>query len=335
MIDFAVYLPEQTMLTVKPAETITFAGHSWPYFNQVRKMLVDAFSEYKQLSAKKINFAEFGRVHSREYLNKLARMARDEPVEELPELGIGCDGLHYCLPGYEYGLGGMYQAIDAAKRGSLDRAYCFSLGGHHAFVDWGHGYCIVNPQAVAARYAQSLGFEKIIIVDWDIHHGDGTQSIFAYDDSVYCISIHSVADLYMAVSKGIRYATTTQAKAEGHCNIPILAESFDDDFFVQMQLEGKYYRAADSLDAFAQALADVPWQPDYLFVFSGYDAHVDDQGRGVTNWTNKDYKKLTEIALDLAGQSSCPVLSVHGGGYTLPVVVEAAVAHVEMLAKYN
>jgi len=124
-------------------------------------------------------------------------MAHDEQVEELPRLSIECSGLDHCLPGYLYGLGGMLEAIDQMRAGLLERAYCFSLGGHHAYADWGHGYCLLNPQAAAARYAQTQGFRKILIVDWDIHHGDGTQSIFANDPSVYCLSIHSCLDLYM------------------------------------------------------------------------------------------------------------------------------------------
>jgi acetoin utilization deacetylase AcuC-like enzyme len=333
MSKLATYLHHQTTLTTRPSEAIAFAGHSWPYLSRVRHGLEHSLQSYAVLPLRRIAFGEYGRVHSQSYLDKLELMARDEPLEELPKLGIGCDGLEYCLPGYEYSLGGMYQAIDAARKGTFDRAYCFSLGGHHAFVDWGHGYCVVNPQAVAARYAQAVGFEKVLIVDWDLHHGDGTQSIFAHDQSVYCLSIHSVGDLYMAVSRGIRYATTAKAKEEGHCNIPILAESFNDDFFNQMKLEGKFYRASDSLQAFAEAIDNIPWQPDYVFLFSGYDAHINDQGKGVTDWTNDDYRLLTKTVKELAQKATCPILSVHGGGYNLEVAIEAARNHVVVLAE--
>lgn len=334
MSKFATYLHPQTVQTSKPAERISFAGHSWPYFSQVRQQLAESLAHYPSLPLKRVNIAEYGRVHTQTYLQKLQQMANDTPPPELPNLGIGCDGLEYCLPGYEYSLGGMFQAIDAAKKGTMDRTYCFSLGGHHAFQDWGHGYCILNPQAVAARYAQEVGFAKILIVDWDLHHGDGTQAIFANDKNVHCISIHSIGDLYMAVSKGIRYATTAQAEKDGQCNIPILGESFDDHFYAQMQLEGQYYRAENSLEIFAKTLNTLPWQPDYLFLFSGYDAHIDDQGSGITNWTNDDYRTLTKIVLDVAKRAACPILSVHGGGYTLPVAVKAAECHVELLANY-
>jgi acetoin utilization deacetylase AcuC-like enzyme len=124
-------------------------------------------------------------VHTPTYLDKLKRMAAGEEIAAAPRLSVECTGFEYCLPGYLYGLGGMLEAIDQMRSGALERAYCFSLGGHHAYADWGHGYCLLNPQAAAVRYAQKKGFEHVLVVDWDIHHGDRTQSIFAHDASVY------------------------------------------------------------------------------------------------------------------------------------------------------
>src|SRR5262249_43442498 len=170
----------------------------------------------------------FGTVHTETYLQQLQLMAAGTPPATLPRLSSECLGMEFCLPGYQAGLGGMLEAIDQMRQGTLDRAYCFSLGGHHAYPNWGHGYCLLNPLAAAVRYAQSVGFARVVIVDWDIHHGDGTQAIFAGDSAVYCISIHSAADLYMANICGLRPGTTTSAAAVGHCNIPVLNRVFDD-----------------------------------------------------------------------------------------------------------
>ncbi len=120
----------------------------------------------------------------------------------------------------------MLAAIDHMKEGSLERAYCFSMVGHHAHSNWGHGYCLLNPLAAATRYAQSVGFAKILLIDWDIHHGDGTQFIFSYDSTVYCISIHNALDLYMAKASNLKAGTTTTATSVGHCNIPVITNSF-------------------------------------------------------------------------------------------------------------
>jgi acetoin utilization deacetylase AcuC-like enzyme len=172
----------------------------------------------------------------------------------------------------------------------------------------------------------------VLIVDWDIHHGDGTQSIFANDASVYCLSIHSLADLYMATQRVMKAGTTTAAKAVGHCNIPLLSEIYTDEMAGQLGLSGTWYRAAESLAAFQAALDNLPWAPDLICLFSGYDSHRDDCGAGITNWTNDDFGWLTRRVLELAQRSNGLVLSVHGGGYQLPVTVSAAVEHVRTLA---
>jgi len=332
MTKFAVYLHPHIGYTSKPVDQIAWAGHSVPYFNQVRQELARVLADYPSLPVRQADFDLYHRVHTAEYLEKLKLMAEDKPVDRPPRLSLECSGYEYCLPGYLYGLGGMVEAIDQMKRGVLERAYCCSLGGHHAYPDRGHGYCLLNPLAAAAQHAQSQGFARILIVDWDLHHGDGTQAIFTHDQHVYCISIHSAADLYMSLVVGLKYGTTTMAQEVGHCNIPLLHDIFDDYFFEQMHLSGKFYRAHESLAAFQAALEQIPWQPDLIFIFSGYDSHKDDGGEGITNWTNEDYQTLTRYVLALAQKANCPVLSAHGGGYNLPVTILAAASHVEVLA---
>jgi acetoin utilization deacetylase AcuC-like enzyme len=332
MSNIALHLHPETCLTSKPIGQIRFIGHSLPHFARVREELARRLTDYPQLPLWKADFAEFQRVHRSDYLAALQRMAADERVDERPRLSVECTGYEYCLPGYQYGLGGMLAAIDRMKAGVLDRAYCFSLGGHHAYADWGHGYCLLNPLAAAVRYAQEQGFAKVLVVDWDIHHGDGTQSIFANNPSVYCLSIHSLADLYMATQRVMKDGTTTAAAAVGHCNIPLLNQIYTDEMAGQLNLSGRWYRATESLDAFQAALQNLPWAPDLICLFSGYDSHRDDCGADITNWTNDDFRWLTQRTLELAKRSSCPVLSVHGGGYQLLVTVSAAVEHVRTLA---
>jgi acetoin utilization deacetylase AcuC-like enzyme len=332
MTKFATYLHPHTTFTSKPSNEISFVGHSYPHFSQVRQELEKVLLNYPALPVREASYGDYLSVHMGEYLHKLVLMASGQPVEERPKLSVECTGLEYCLPGYLYGLGGMLEAVDHMKRGVVERAYCFSLGGHHAYADRGHGYCILNPLAATARYAQRQGFAKILMVDWDIHHGDGTQSIFANDPSVYCISIHSAADLYMALACGLKYGTTTIGQELGHCNIPLLDREFPDDLFERMNLGGRFYRANESLSAFQAALELIPWQPDLILVFSGYDSHKDDCGKGITDWTNQDFQLLTRYVLHVAQKAACPVLSAHGGGYNLPVTISAAASHVQVLA---
>ncbi len=335
MIQFAVYTHPQTVETSKPVNEIEFMGHSVPYFSQVRQRMETTLKDFTQLPLRKADYEEYGRVHTDWYLKTLKLMADGQKPDQYPKLSLECRGYEFTLPAYQYGLGGLMQAVDEIKRGNLERAYCFALGGHHAYADHGHGYCLFNPQAVTARYAQSQGFAKILIVDWDIHHGDGTQSIFANDSSVYCISIHSAADLYMAKAAGMRLGTTTAGEAVGQCNIPVLHKIYDDSFIEQLQLPGKFYRASESLSAFQDAVDNLPWKPDLIFIFSGYDSHKDDCGDEITDWENDDFRTLTHCVLEKAKQVSCPVISSHGGGYTLDVAVAAALSHIDVLANYR
>ncbi|MGA1875003.1 MAG: hypothetical protein ACMUIA_05310 [bacterium] len=131
----------------------------------------------------------------------------------------------------------------------------------------------------------------------------------------------------------MRQGTTATGEKIGHGNIPWLNGFLEDKLLEKIILPGKFYRAAESLPAFRSALEEVPWTPDLIFIFSGYDSHQDDCGRGVTNWTNQDYKALTKCVVEMARRAKSPILSVHGGGYKLPVTISAAVSHVEVLAE--
>ncbi len=338
MMRFATYFHPQTFYTSKSIREIPFEKYSFLYYNQVRQVLKKSLQDYPILPLRKAQIADYLRVHSYSYLRKIVLQALDRPLDQsslsLPELSIECRGLEYALPGYLYGLGGMMEAIDQMNQGIIDRAYCFSMVGHHAHRNWGHGYCLLNPLAAATRYAQVQGFEKVLMIDWDIHHGDGTQEIFSHDSSVYCISIHSAVDLYMAKASDLKVGTTDAAEACGHCNIPIIIESFPVEVLQEEGITGKFYHGHESIYAFQQALENVPWHPNLVAIFSGYDSHQDDCGKRTTGWTNDDFCKLTEITLNFAKKYECPVLSSHGGGYNLSVTVSAATAHIRTLATY-
>lgn len=333
-ISFAVYLHPEVTATGRPRDTIHFVGQSLTHFEEVRAALAGLAGGFTTIPVAMADLTRYTAVHTAEYLDAIQRAAQDLPdIAPLP-VSAECTGLEHALPGYQYGLGGLCAAIDLMGRGSLDRAYGFSLGGHHAFPDRGHGYCLLNPLAAAARYAQQVGFQRVLILDWDIHHGDGTQAIFAHDPSVYCVSVHSAVDLYMAKASSLALGTTIAASDAGHCNIPILDRRFDEETVATLGLGGRFYRGDESLAAVADALANAPWEPDLIAIFSGYDGHRDDCGRHVAGWDTGDFGWLTRRVLDYASQANCPVLSVHGGGYKLPVTVAAAHEHIRTLASY-
>jgi acetoin utilization deacetylase AcuC-like enzyme len=333
MTKFALYDPPEVFQASKPDSEIGFIGHSLPHFRALGQTLRQALpSDYAHLAPHQADFSDYLKIHDPAYIAALEAMAADLPPQERPRLSAECQGFWYALDAYAYSLGGLYTALDQMRAGQLERAYCLSLGGHHAYRDWGHGYCLLNPLAVACRHAQGLGFQKILILDWDIHHGDGTQAIFAHDPDIFCLSIHSALDLYMGVAAGIRIGTTAAAAQVGHRNIPLLADSFEASIIGEMGLEGDFFRAEQSLPLVRQALDELPFAPDLICVFNGVDSHRDDCGGGITNWTNADFQTLTRWVLEAAARHHCPVLSVQGGGYKLPITIPAILSHLEVLA---
>jgi acetoin utilization deacetylase AcuC-like enzyme len=333
---FATYLHNEIFETLKPMDEIKFEGYSFPHFNRIRKALEEDLHHYPKIPKRKASFDLYYQVHDKSYLDDILLLSQDKNPSTPLNRTIECSGMEYAIPGYEYSLGGMLETIDQVKTGSLERAYLFNVGGHHAHRKYAHGYSLLNTQAAAIRYAQSKGLKKIVNIDWDIHHGDGTQEIFENDPEVHQISIHSAVDLYMIKASDITKCTTTYGEKVGHCNIPVLWEGFPDDFFEEIKLPGKVFRSSQIKEALKTALENIPFKPDLVFIFSGYDGHVDDCGSEVTNYTNQDFEIMTKMVLDLAKKDELPVLSLHGGGYASPIniTINAALTHVEVLANY-
>jgi acetoin utilization deacetylase AcuC-like enzyme len=174
--------------------------------------------------------------------------------------------------------------------------------GHHALTAAAMGFCIFCNAAVAARHAQTvLGVERVAIVDWDVHHGNGTEAIFRGDDSVLFVSLHQWPFYPGTGGPGTSDATTL--------NIPLPAGSGDVE----------YAAVFDELVAPAVRGFD----PGLLVVSAGFDAHVDDPLAGM-RLTAAGFRELAERC----GQLAPRVAAVLEGGYnleTLPFLVEAAV----------
>jgi len=329
---FGYYFHPETCFTSMPREKIEFIGQSLPYFDSVRNEIRKKLPG-KELPVEKVSFDEFRTVHEKEYLDQILKLVNGD-LTDPPEMSIECANLHLAIPGYEYGIGGLYSALNLMRKGVLDRAYCFCLPSHHAFPKKGHGYCLLNSEAVAARYAQSIGFKKVLIIDWDIHHGDGTQTIFENDTSVFCISIHSAVDLYMSMVGSTLLGTSSYGSTVGQCNIPVLDENYTSEFFYKdLEMTGEYYRSETCINQFKQKLENLPFSPDLIIVFDGHDSHVDDCGTYTTKFNYEDFKELIKLLKDVSSKNSCPILSMPGGGYDFNITVNCSLLHVEELLK--
>ncbi len=175
--------------------------------------------------------------------------------------------------------------------------------GHHALADRAMGFCLLNNVAVAARYAQAeLGVARVAILDWDVHHGNGTQAIFSDDPSVLYVSLHQWP--FYPGSGG------PDEQAETTVNVPLPAGSGDED----------YLRAFDRV----VAPAFERFQPELVLVSAGFDAHADDPLAGM-RLTAAGFRELARRTAALSPK----LAAVLEGGYnlsTLPALVEAALA---------
>ena len=280
MNDINIYFNPEIFSSVKPKNEINLVG-SLPDYEYQRKTIYEKYSDLS-IKPKRASIEEFKQVHNKEYINNIIKLSKDEETEI--NISMECDQLYYFLPGFEYGLGGVYSAIDKMKEGVLNRAYCYSLPSHHSYPNKGHGYCLLNTMATGVRYAQSLGFKNILIIDWDHHHGDGTQTIFENDKSVHQISIHSAIDLYMGSADAQLLGTTTYGEKVGHCNIPILDTNYDEAFYRDCEMEGDFYRYDTYYRRYKEALENLPFKPDMIFIFDGHDAHKNDLGYDIAKW---------------------------------------------------
>jgi acetoin utilization deacetylase AcuC-like enzyme len=190
-------------------------------------------------------------------------------------------------------------AIEAVRRGGFAAA---RPPGHHAERARAMGFCLFDSVAIAARWAQAeLGIERVAIVDWDVHHGNGTQDIVGDDPTVLFVSLHEWP--FYPGSGG------PDEQGETLLNIPMRAGSTDAD----------YLREWESVERAVRAFA-----PGLLLVSCGFDAHADDPLAGMA-LTSDGFAELAARARELAPR----VAAVLEGGYnlkTLPVLLELTLA---------
>jgi len=330
MNKFEIYFHPETNLTGKPLQGIE-AAEAISGFEIKRQTIFQEFGSGLPPARKDLNY--FRKVHNETYLDGIIKLSREEPAEL--NISLECEGLQHFLPGYEYSLGGVCAAIDRMREGTMERAYCYALPSHHAYPDRGHGYCLLNTMAAGVHYAREQSFSRALIIDWDHHHGDGTQTIFERDSSVHQISIHSAIDLYMGMVNAQNLGTTVHAEKTGHRNIPILDIHYDEAFFYDCGLEGKFYRHDSFFDAYMDAINNLSFGPDIIFVFDGHDAHRDDQGKDVAMWDYSDFAKLTRSVLHLSRQHNCPVIFMSGGGYNRKTAIQCTRQNIELLRNYR
>ncbi len=207
-------------------------------------------------------------------------------------------------------------ATDAVMQGKINNAFCIVRPpGHHASQARGMGFCLFNNVAIAARYAQrQYGIDRVAIIDWDVHHGNGTQDIFYEDPSVLFFSTHQ-SPWYPGT--GAARETGAGAGLGTTINCPLAAGA------------GRY----EILGAFQQVLLPqlMDFRPDLVLISAGFDSRIDDP-LGNFVLSDEDFVELTRLLLAAADQyAKGRLISVLEGGYNLSGLASASTAHVRAL----
>ena len=209
-------------------------------------------------------------------------------------------------------VGAVCDAVEQVVRGRSKTAFCLVRPpGHHAASDHAAGFCLFNNVAVGARLAtKELGCERVLIVDWDVHHGDGTQAIFWEDPQVAYFSMHR--DRFYPFT-GSRAETGAGAGKGTIKNVPIKFGTTRED---QIQL------FENELSSFAE---DV--QPQLVLISAGFDAHKDDP-IGSLGLEAADFATLTRTVVEIADQyAGGKIVSVLEGGYNPHALAECIEHH--------
>jgi acetoin utilization deacetylase AcuC-like enzyme len=268
----------------------------------------DAGLDLDRRSAGEASLEDLQRVHPEAYVRRI--------VEASPAVGVRMlDADTTLSPGSvraaRLAAGTVIDAVRAVAAGEAERAFCaVRPPGHHAEPDRAMGFCLFSSVAVAARSAQALGFPRVAVIDFDVHHGNGTQAAFERDADLFLASIHQ-SPLY----PGTGFADETgvgnivNAPAPPHASRAVWRGLYET-------------RLMPALDAFA---------PDLILISAGFDAHRRDP-LAHQSLEAEDFAWATRCVLEVA-RSRCGgrVVSSLEGGYDLVGLGSSSVAHVTAL----
>ncbi len=271
----------------------------------------EAFASLKRFEAPQATWEQIGLVHERHYIEAVLRNSPEKDHYML-------DADTYLSPGSvaaaRRAAGAVCDAVDRVMEGEISNAFCaVRPPGHHAEPDRAMGFCLFNNVAIGALHARTAHFQhRVAIVDFDVHHGNGTQTVTARQKGLFYASSHQ-SPLYPGTGH-------LHDRGEGVIvNAPLAAGSGSKAFRHAYE-----ERILPALRAFA---------PDFLLISSGFDGHALDPLAGLT-LEEEDYVWVTEKLKQVA-EEYCHgrLVSCLEGGYNLSVLGESVAAHVAALMR--
>ncbi|HIQ23073.1 MAG TPA: histone deacetylase [Planctomycetes bacterium] len=255
------------------------------------------------------------RVHAPQYVERVRSSCQSGiGWVDSPDAPASSDSYEVAL----MAVGGVLAAVDAVVEGRVRNAFCaVRPPGHHALPNHAMGFCLLNNVAIAARYAQERhSLRRVLIVDWDVHHGNGTQEVFYRDPAVFYFSVHQHPFYPGTGSQSERGA----GEGLGYTlNVPLPSGSGDEAY--QRVFEEIFEPAARRFD------------PDFVLISAGFDAHQDDLLGGMVVSTEQ-FAWMTRSVKGIA-ETCCRgrLVSVLEGGYELTGLAHAVEAHLRVLAE--
>ena len=275
----------------------------------IMQLIEETGIDLRKIKPEPASIEEIRYVHDQNYIKKVKEYSeREIPLD--PDTVLCKASYHAAL----LAAGGMIRAIDLAAEG--ENAFALVRPpGHHALPDRGMGFCLFNNIAIGVRHAQKIGYDRVLIVDWDVHHGNGTEHIFYDDPSVFYFSVHQYPHYPGTGSSD----ETGVGEGRGYTlNVPLPAGSGD----------------AEYADVFEKILvpAAIGFDPDIVLVSAGFDAHIDDPLSGMAV-TTEGFGRMTSIVCSIADRCCGGRLAmVLEGGYDLHALSHSVVGVLDVMA---
>ncbi len=278
--------------------------------NAIRRRLSGPrYSPLLRETAPQATLADVTAVHPDRYVSAIAAA--------VPESGLAMVDMDTALSPRSYlaalhAAGAACAAVDAVMTGRAGNAFCaVRPPGHHAEAELAMGFCLFNNAAIAARRAQiRYGAERVAIVDWDVHHGNGTQAIFWEDPSVLYASTHQMPLFPLT-------GAASETGAGNIVNVPLRAGTKGPEF-----REAFAARVLPALDRF---------RPDLVVISAGFDAHWRDPLADIS-LNEADFAWATSRLMEVADRACAGrIVSVLEGGYDLAGLAESVAAHITAL----